>query len=51
MLFLVDFSHFHFHYSLARCSLIAAVIAIDFFLKSFVSTQHQRNVASEMGFK
>jgi len=33
--------------------LIAAVVAIDFFLKSFIiiSTHRQRHVASEIGFK
>jgi len=43
----------HFYYSLARCCLIAAVVAIDVFLKSFiiVSTHQKQDVASETGFK
>jgi len=43
----------HFNYLLARCRLIAAVIVIDVFVKSFIifSTHHRRHVASEMGFK
>jgi len=38
---------------LARCCLIAAVVAIGVFLRSFtiISTHRQHHVASEMGFK
>ena len=43
----------HFNYSLARCCLIAAVVATDVFLKSFiiVSTHRRRRITSETGFK
>jgi len=43
----------HFNYSLLRCCLFAAVVALDFFLKSviIVSTHRRRHVASGTGFK